>query len=158
MSLSKLLCLLVVVGTQICTANERPLPRFEDYSAARESMSPGHKPVIVGKENRRYATMLRNAAKQPPNFAGHYVLAAWGCGASCLMGAAIDAKTGMVIWLPFTVCCWPLEITEPLEFKTDSRLLIVRGSRNEKGGGVYYYLLDNQHLTLLRAIEKGHLN
>lgn len=156
MSPSKLFCVFAILGAQICTANQSSPPRFEDYSAAQETITPGHKPVIVGKMSRRYASVLRDAAERPPDFAGHYVLASWGCGASCVMAAAIDAKTGTVIWLPFTVCCWPLEITEPLEFKIDSHLLIVRGSRNEKGGGVYYYLLDNQRFTLLLAIEKDH--
>ena len=60
-------------------------------------------------------------------------LASWGCGASCVMGAAIDAKTGVVTHLRFTISNWPLDVTEPLGYKPASSLLIVRGSRNEKG-------------------------
>jgi len=59
-----------------------------------------------------------------------------------------------VVWLPFTVCCFPPEVSEPLEFKLDSRLLIVRRSRNENGAGTYYYLLDPQRFILLKAEEK----
>ncbi|KQV32792.1 hypothetical protein ASC93_03010 [Massilia sp. Root335] len=60
------------------------------------------------------------------------------------MGAAIDAKTGAVAWVPFTVCCWNLEITEPLEYRRESRLLIVHGSLDEQGAGsaVHYYEFD----------------
>ncbi len=60
------------------------------------------------------------------------------------MAAAIDTVNGRVVWVPFTVCCWPLEITEPLKYKPDSRLLIVQGRRDEKGpDGNHYYLIDS---------------
>ncbi len=87
--------------------------------------------------------MLREAATHAPDFAGHYILATAGSGASCVMAAAIDANDGTVVWFPFTVCCWPLDITEPLEYKPDSRLLIVHGKRNEKGsGGTHFYTFE----------------
>ena len=46
-----------------------------------------------------------------------------------------------VTWLPFTVCCWRLEITEPLEYRPDSHLLIVHGSLNEKASAseIHYF-------------------
>lgn len=55
------------------------------------------------------------------------------------MSAAIDANTGAVTWLPFTLCCWEANIREPLEFRPGSRLLAVNGSRDEQGSGVHYY-------------------
>lgn len=121
-------------------------PHFGDYAA------PGYtgrtaKPVLADAQSRQYATMLRQAARRKPNFAGRYVLASWGCGASCTMSAAIDAKTGAVVWLPFTVCCWEPGIAEPLQFKRDSRLLVVHGSRNEQGGGVHYYQFDGKQFS-----------
>jgi len=69
------------------------------------------------------------------------------------MSAAIDAKTGQVIWLPFTVSNWPAEVKEPLEFRRDSRLLIVRGSRNEADSqaDIAYFIFDGQQFT--RALE-----
>jgi hypothetical protein len=92
--------------------------------------------------SREYAAILRKFARQKPNFAGHFVLATWGCGAGCVMGAAIDVETGAVAWLPFTVCCWNPEVKEPLVFEARSRLLEVNGSRNEHGEGVHHYLFD----------------
>ena len=92
--------------------------------------------------SREYAAILRKFSRQKPNFAGHFVLATWGCGAGCVMGAAIDVETGSVAWLPFTVCCWSPQVKEPLVFKARSRLLEVNGSRNEQGEGVHYYLFD----------------
>ena len=103
-------------------------------------------------QSRYFRTRLRWGAEQPVNFAGHYIVAQWGCGAECLTAAAIDRRTGRVSWLPFNVCCLN-EPGEMLEFRTDSRLLVVRGSRNEKGYGTYYYRLDPRGFTLVQATE-----
>jgi hypothetical protein len=70
----------------------------------------------------------------------------------------IDAKTGRVTWLPFTVCCWDVDVQEPIEFRRDSRLLVVHGSRNEEGGGTYYYALDKDSFKLVKAVEKAAKN
>lgn len=130
-------------------------PRFEDY-AAKDSLSGKPAKVrIVSAEDRKYAARLREVSRQKPNFAGHYVLASWGCGASCISTVAIDAADGHVTWLPFTVCCWDVDVTEPIEFRRDSRLIVVRGSRNESGGGTYYYALDKSGFDLVKAVEKG---
>ena len=66
------------------------------------------------------------------------------------MAAAIDARSGAVTWLPFTVCCWALDIMEPLDYRLDSQLLVVHGMRNEKGGsGTHYYRLTDSKFLLL---------
>lgn len=123
-------------------------PRFEDFPAAL--YSERHAIVhIKGQKSQLYAARLRMASQAPVNFAGRYTLSIWGCGASCVMGAAIDAKTGQVSWLPFTVCCWNPEITEPLEYRRDSRLLIVHGSLDEQGaaGAAHYYDFDGRRFV-----------
>lgn len=122
----KLFVLLVFISAEALAA-----PRFEDLPAQLYTGKPASVD-LKGAKSRRYASELRLASRQPVNFSGRYILATWGCGASCVMGAAIDAKTGSVTWLPFTVCCWKLEITEPLEYRSDSHLLIVHGNLNEK--------------------------
>ncbi|MGZ3182710.1 MAG: hypothetical protein ACXU8N_09735 [Telluria sp.] len=128
-------------------------PRFEDFPAA--AVSSVHAPLhLRDRRSRQYSTQLREAARQPMNFSGHYVLATWGCGASCVMGGAVDLATGNVAWLPFTVCCWDLDITEPLEFRPDSRLLIVHGSLDEKGSGsdTHFFAFDGRRF---RPAEPG---
>ncbi|MEM5437118.1 hypothetical protein [Paraburkholderia diazotrophica] len=109
---------------------------------------------LTTAETRRYATQLREVQKHPVDFAGHFVMASWGCGAGCVTAAAIDVRTGAVTMVPFTVSDWPLDVTEPLSFRKDSCLLIVRGSRNEKGRGTYYYRFDGKYFRLLKAIEE----
>lgn len=124
-------------------------PNFTDYPAAPETAKKPPRLKLTDAESRRYVTQLREASRQAPDFAGHYILANWGCGAGCVMAAAIDTHSGSVHMLPFTVSDWPLEVTEPLSYRPESRLLIVRGSRNEKGKGTYYYEFDGRSFKLL---------
>lgn len=123
-------------------------PKFDDYPSRSIAGKPA-KIRLQDAKSRKYATVLQEAARGKPNFAGHYVLASWGCGASCTMSAAIDSTTGSVSWVPFTVCCWEPTVEEPLEFKKNSSLLIVHGSRNEEGNGTHYYNFDGKKFILI---------
>ena len=118
-----ILCALAFSANQGWAA---PVPRFEDYPVA-EFAGRVAQVRLADRRSRQYASTLRAAAQGTPNFAGHYILATWGCGASCVTGAAIDARTGVVAWLPFTVCCWAAPISEPLEFRRNSNLLVIHG-------------------------------
>jgi len=124
------------------------VPRFE-YFPVREIYNGPTAPLVLTRHDCAFKTRLRWAAKhQKPNFAGHYILTSWGCGAECLMGAVIDAKTGKVYWWNFTICCWgarPDDKFNPIEFRRDSRLIIFTGLRHEKDGddGAHYYRFDN---------------
>lgn len=128
-------------------------PVFSDFPAKPFNGRQARLQIVSAKD-RKYATRLHQLSGQKPNFAGHYTLVSWGCGASCVMGAAIDAESGKVTWLPFTICCWDLSVTEPLEFRRNSRLLIAHGSRNESGSGDYYYQIDSDGFVLVKAYEK----
>lgn len=105
---------------------------------------------LTTAQTRRHATQLREAQKHPVDFAGHFVMASWGC----VMAAAIDARTGAVTMLPSTVSDWPLDVAEPLSYRKDSRLLVIRGSRSEKGNGTYYYDFDGKAFHPLKANEE----
>jgi hypothetical protein len=133
-------------------------PAFADLPAT--DLFKG-KPVpvkLLTPEARKYRTMLRDGAKDGPNFAGHYTVAQWGAGAGCVQFAIIDARTGDVYMPPFYVCIAappdkPMDqIPEPLQFKPDSKLLIVTGARNEKGSGVYYYKWEKNRLALITSM------
>src|SRR5215469_9894515 len=132
-------------------------PTFADLATTDRFEGKSAPVKIVTRQARTYRTMLRDSIKDGPNFAGHYAIGQWGCGAGCVQFAIIDAKTGNVYFPPFfvSVVAGPEEkmdeIPEPLQFKPDSKLLIVTGARNEKGGGVYYYKWDNKQLSLISS-------
>jgi len=109
-------------------------PEFADYSAP-VYRGPVHAPDLSSHPDAKtYRTQLQNAAKGGVNFAGDHILAMWGCGGQCLMGAVVNARTGHVQFLPGTVCCW-LEAGEdidPIAFKANSDLLVLTGLVNEE--------------------------
>lgn len=125
-------------------------PQFESFQVASEPAFKAAKVKIIGAKSREYASVLREFSRKSPDFAGHYIFAEFGCGASCVMSAAIDAKNGNVVWLPFTVCC--SDIDKPIEFRLDSRLVKIRGSRNEVGNGTYFYVFDGRQFELVKEI------
>lgn len=130
---------------------------FEGFPVAQAERFRG-KPApvrLASREARRYRTAIREGAREGPNFAGHYTIVQWGCGAGCVQFAVVDAKTGAVFMPTFYVGPRaPVEgqsgePDEPLQFRIDSRLLIVSGAPNEKNEGVYRYVWDGKRLRLL---------
>ena len=100
-------------------------------------------PKLRSRQDQEFRSVLKAAARQAPNFAGHFILTNVGCGASCVMTAVLDAKSGNVEWLPFTLCCWAPEITEPVDFRLDSDLIVLHGRRNEHEAGTWKYRFTN---------------
>ncbi|MDR5882102.1 hypothetical protein [Caballeronia sp. LZ032] len=145
-------CVLFLFVAGNCRA-EPVAPVFADYPTVVEPSSRPIKPKLNSSQSRRYATQISTAARGKINFAGHYILAEWGCGAGCVMAAAIDSNTGKVVMLPFTVSDWPLDITEPLAYRKDGALLTVHGSRNEQGQGTYYYRFDGSAFTPVKTTD-----
>ena len=142
------IAILLFMGAPVSSVSAQAgIPRFEYFPAGKIYKGPTA-PVRITKDDRAFKTRLQWAAKHlKPNFAGHYILTTWGCGAECLMGAVIDAKTGKVNWWNFTICCWgPAngDRFNPIDFRPDSRLIVFTGLRNEKDGddGAHFYLFD----------------
>jgi hypothetical protein len=57
---------------QVLQAQNQAL-EFGDYPVA-EKYRDKNAPVVLSKKDRIYRTRLKEAAKQKPNFAGHYIL------------------------------------------------------------------------------------
>jgi hypothetical protein len=101
-------------------------PRFAEF-AVHERFTARPAPAILStSEARNFRTVLREGARNGPNFAGHFTIVQWGCGTQCWEGAVVDGKTGRVFQLPsldktrdsFFESTW-------LHFQPDSRLLIM---------------------------------
>jgi len=130
--------------------------RFEDFPASTNAPDRNAAPVLTGRA-RTYRTLLRAAASERPNFAGHFIMVTWGCGTECMMGAAINARTGQVTFLPFATCCFSLapEGTEDMVmFRRDSSLIKLVGFRNEqeRSLGTHYYRLTGNRLEHVRQM------
>jgi hypothetical protein len=119
--------------------NKHP-PRFEDYPVS-ENWSQSPAPLkLMTRSERMFRTQLGNAAKELPNFAGHYRITYWGCGSLCSAGALVDLQTGGVFppplsksngsgWERWIMCTACFDGAND-EFHLDSRLMIVRCGLN----------------------------
>ena len=133
-----------------CEILAQKTPTFSQYTVPVEKIRSITVDIST-RSARMYRTNLRNAAKEGVNFAGHYIVTTWGCGTNCQVGAIIDARNGRV-YFPAQLAgfgvgfeSW-LGEDDPLEFKPDSKLLILKGYDNselnkEHPVGGYYYLV-----------------
>jgi hypothetical protein len=137
---------------------------FSEFPAREPARVASAKLRIDSPDARLYRTRLRYALAHGPNFAGHYVLAAWACGALCTMFGIIDAKTGRVFFDPDLrdvsgdqVGDDPKDDPPSLRFRLDSRLLIVLGAPNEDESreGVSFYRWTGAKLALLRFVPQA---
>ncbi|HEX5036152.1 MAG TPA: hypothetical protein VFX30_03240 [bacterium] len=126
-------------------------PRFEDFPVTEKFTGTPAAPALTDPDTKRFKTRLTDASKGEPDFAGSFIVAKWGCGSGCLDGAILDAKTGRVFFFPFTVVSpIPNNTGWGIEYRRDSSLFVVRGSRGEEEApGVFYYRWDGKKLVPL---------
>jgi hypothetical protein len=118
-----------------------------------------------------FRTRLREALAGGVNFAGHYVVAGWGCGTGCISGAIIDTRNGRVYFPePFhDIAVWYDDsgyTDEPIKYRRNSRLFVVSGisgeqeerSDSENQWGDYYYEWKNNSLRLVKFIKRKRTN
>lgn len=110
--------------------------------------------------------MLCNGASKGPDFAGHYTVVVWGCGADSFSLAVVDARNGKVYFPPFR--CITLaggydalliegkEVDNPA-YRKDSALLIFAGvedtpSANPRNRSVQFWLFQDNRFRLVHSI------
>jgi hypothetical protein len=138
------------------TSAAADIPKFRDFAVDIYKGPVAAPNLSSNSQAKTYRTRLRDAAKGGVNFAGHYILASWGCGTSCASGAVIDARNGDVFFFPFFVCCWGNvdDGFQPIEFRKNSTLIVFAGLRNEQGPmGAHFYDFKSGNFIHLKTIE-----
>jgi hypothetical protein len=130
-------------------------PQFAAYPAPATYTGRCLLPKLVPQTPAwQFRTRIREVARQRPNFAGHYVLATWGCGAECVSYVIVDTTSGQVYFDDLTICCWGMDVADsfqPVDFRLTSRLIIFNGLLREVGNsGPHYYKFQDGHLLALR--------
>jgi hypothetical protein len=134
-------------------------PRFEDYPVRKKFTGKSAPAIISHPRARLFRTMIRTQAQNEPNFASHYTLATWGCGSGCRGFAVIDARTGRVYFNPkaLNVGTVPYQDEDSLQFRPDSRLLIVSGYvdgfRGFQDEAKFYYEWKDNRFRLIRRTK-----
>lgn len=161
------------IDPQEISASDVPAdaPTFDAFPAV--PYTGANAPLQFGndREARLYRTRLREWSTHKVNFAGHYILADWGCGSGCLQTMLIDAQNGHVFHPEeLSAISWydvdPILMEDspgqtwtnegPLKFTSTSKLLIALGAPSEDSGrrGISYYVWDHERLKLVRRVAK----
>jgi hypothetical protein len=145
---------ILLLGLALLGAGDA-LPGFEQFKVQGKYSGKPAAPILSTRTQRNFRTVIREEAASGPNFAGHYTLAEWGCGAGCVSLAVVDSATGRTFDGPFSILGYDLAYVyeggeEQLEFRIDSRLVIARGCPGEKDCGTYYYEWADERFKLLR--------
>lgn len=143
-------------------------PRFKDYAVPVYTGKPARPAVRADKRSWLFRTELREAAAEGANFAGHYRLASWGCGAACFQWAIIDVKSGRVSHPANLRSTDHVNVEEALyeggiqavHIRPDSRLLVMIGGINEdpKLRGISWFVWDGKQLKRIRFVAKPYGN
>jgi hypothetical protein len=139
-----LMCAFTVHGQ---VAEKKSVPKFDDYPVAETWQGTAASVQLTSRSEHLFRTQLREAARKPPDFAGHYRFAIWGCGTQCVGGALIDLGAGKVFQPPLApkkageehwIFCTDWDKTRGAEYRLDSRLFILHC-----GEEVYYFIWEN---------------
>lgn len=158
---SPIIILVVLIFASSAAAQKKPLPQFKDYPAQEMYSGKPAKPKLTSKRARLFRTNIRTQTAEGPNFAGHYRIATWGCGAGCLQFAVSDVKTGDVYFPPEveTVMVLLDQDGDPLQYQIESRLLVVLGHKEKSNWrsaeeGKFFYEWKNNRLMLVRKVKR----
>jgi len=99
-------------------ARSRHAPTFADFPATDTGRIKPAPVRLTTHAARTYRTVLREKAREGPNFAGHYTILDLGCPGTCSRLAIINARTGQV-YVDTTM--YPFQ---PMH-RRDSRLLVL---------------------------------
>ncbi|MBK5295166.1 MAG: hypothetical protein JJE04_26265 [Acidobacteriia bacterium] len=142
------------------------LPTFERFRVARVNPGKPVTPYLRSEKDPIRREKIKEGAKAGTNFAGHFTIAEWECGATCRSMALIDTRNGTVHDGPFnTLGLLPGFLYEgkyrlehltatPLTYKIHSGLLIVRGcpENQEKDCASYFYEWAGTRFKLLATV------
>lgn len=144
-------------------------PKFAAYPA-KVFAGPNAKLKINNDlEAQRYRTRLREWSTKKVNFAGHYILATWGCGTGCVQIMFIDAKSGKVFHPEGIRSNVAVNVHDDMlvggrswygegsvHFQSNSELLVLVGAPEEdmKRRGISYYVWHNDELKLVQHVAK----
>jgi hypothetical protein len=144
-------------------------PKFESFPAKAFSGRNAAPNLHSDAMTMMFRSRLAQWAKQKPNFAGHYILATWGCGTDCTSISIIDACTGRIYHPAGVTTNVAVNVHHSLleggdlwhaagaiKFRPDSRLLVLIGmpEEREEDRGISYYVWENNKLRRMRFIHK----
>lgn len=128
---------------------------FRKYSVAVDgAKSDFAAPETGAGKAHTYRTIIAEAAKKGPNFAGHYTIVPIGCGAATVCVAIVNQNSGKVLFpadlknIESLLVDTGSDNISSLNFRVNSNLLITVGTPNGdlSQAGISYFLMDDNRL------------
>lgn len=167
MKRSVLMVMLIAMLSAIALAQTARRPSFNAYPAKVEAKRANAINFRQSHDARTFRTRLTEALRGSVNFAGHYIIAGWGCGTGCISGAIIDTRNGYVYWpeqlnaLSTGTAADGNYVKEPVAYRKNSRLLVITGSPGKAKdddpdlpSGEYYYEWKANRLRPVKFVAK----
>lgn len=135
-----------------------PFAKYPAGDIYRGKPAPAHpdSPSAV-----RFRTVIENGARKGPNFAGHYTVVTWGCGAACASFAIVDAQDGKVWQPPYpTVGFQDAEgffQHTGLYYQVNSSLFVLQGCPDGKDCAEHYYRWTGDDLEAIESKPLAHI-
>lgn len=134
-------------------------PSFGQYKVKVSEALP--RPIrFRGNRNAQmFRTRLKRARKGGVNFAGSYIFTTWGCGTSCVQGAIINARTG-VVYFPKELGVMTFNSLGdediPIQYQKDSKLFILNGTagdNEDNESGTYYFVWQGTKFKKVKFVK-----
>jgi hypothetical protein len=134
-------------------------PMFAKYPVEVRFHGTPARPLHNTPASKSFRTVIREDESMGPNFADHYTVAIWGCGAGCVMFSIVDAITGKVYDFSEGSVSWYDEKDGGVDCRQDSRVIHVIGSLHEGDNSAdRWYLWDGAKLKLISKKAAEHLD
>jgi len=119
----------IAIAIPISALAADPLP--EQYKAAQVFGGKAKMPQFKGRDKayRQFRTQIRDGLADGVNFAGHYTVVQFGCGAGCVTGFIVDDSNGRVYDAPRG---GEANMYLTLRYQKDSRLIVAQWADNAK--------------------------
>lgn len=129
---------------------------FGKYSVTSSFHGAPATPKLTTEREERFERVITESAKKGPNFAGHYTVVSWGCGAACISFAIVDAESGKVFQPPFTGVSFENSKGEffqqnGLHYVKDSSLFVLQGCPDGRDCADYRYRWTGDKLELIES-------
>ncbi len=138
------------------------LPSFEQFLVREVFEGKPAEPQLKTAFARNFGAAIREGAERGPNFAGRFAIVRWGRGSECVQMAVVDENNGAVYRGPFATLAFSSSLIwhgngpeadrfEPVSFRLDSRLLVVRGcpEEDQRNWALFYSEWDGKKFRLL---------
>ena len=124
--------LALFASAAIAAVSEKDFALFSEAPPKKIAHAKLQESDAFAKKN---AMLFRKELKAAPNFAGKYRLVQIACGSACIQLAVVDCQSGIAYDLQTRITDAPgrpMEESNRIQFRKNSRLLVATGCKNEK--------------------------